>query len=311
MVKKNNSLTPGNQIYDVDLTELLRFLLRKKWELLISSIVGLALALALALSLPNQYEAKIVVTPAKQESGGGLGAIAGQFGGLAAMAGLNIGKAGGRTDEAIELLKSWPFMEVFINKYQIKPQIFAAKNWDKKNHQLILNDSIYEESTKKWLKDFGDGKGVEPSSWKAYKALSKKIKITQDAKTNLITIKVEHFSPVLSSLWARLLLEEANRHFQKMDIIEAQNNIEYLRSKIGETSVAEMHNVFYSMIENQTKTLMLAEVSNEYLLKTVVPAMEPEEKSQPQRAVICILGWMLGGGLGLLFYTLGYIIRRT
>jgi uncharacterized protein involved in exopolysaccharide biosynthesis len=45
---------------------------------------------------------------------------------------------------------------------------------------------------------------------------------------------------------------------------------------------------------------MVAEASTEYAFVTVSPAMVPEEKSQPKRALICILGSLLGGMLAVL-----------
>ena len=49
------------------------------------------------------------------------------------------------------------------------------------------------------------------------------------------------------------------------------------------------------MIEEQTKTLMLAEVSDEYVFKTISPAKVSEEKAKPKpkRALIVMLGGML------------------
>ena len=44
---------------------------------------------------------------------------------------------------------------------------------------------------------------------------------------------------------------------------------------------------------------MLAEVRQEYVFKTIDPAVVPEEKSKPSRALICVLGVILGGIAGV------------
>jgi LPS O-antigen subunit length determinant protein (WzzB/FepE family) len=62
-----------------------------------------------------------------------------------------------------------------------------------------------------------------------------------------------------------------------------------------------MQSVFYQLIEDQIKNKMLAEVQDEFVFKIVDPAVIPEEKSKPKRALICILGFMLGGMLGVAF----------
>ena len=67
-----------------------------------------------------------------------------------------------------------------------------------------------------------------------------------------------------------------------------------------------MREVFYTIIEEQVKSKMLAEASPEYVFVTVSPAMVPEEKSQPKRALICILGLLLGGMLSVAFVLVRY-----
>ena len=44
---------------------------------------------------------------------------------------------------------------------------------------------------------------------------------------------------------------------------------------------------------------MLAEVRPEYVFKTIDPAIAPEKKSKPSRALICIIGTFIGGVLGV------------
>ena len=57
---------------------------------------------------------------------------------------------------------------------------------------------------------------------------------------------------------------------------------------------------FFELIQSQTETIMLANASPEYLFKTVDPAVVPELKAKPKRALICVLGALLGGMLGVL-----------
>ena len=71
-----------------------------------------------------------------------------------------------------------------------------------------------------------------------------------------------------------------------------------------------MQNVFYQLIEEQTKTLMLAEVKDEYAFKVIDPPVVPEEKVGPKRALICILSILLGGMLGVAIVLIRYVSRR-
>ena len=55
---------------------------------------------------------------------------------------------------------------------------------------------------------------------------------------------------------------------------------------------------------------MLAEVSQEYVLKTIDPANAPDEKAKPKRALIVVLGTMLGGILSLLIVLVRYFTNN-
>jgi LPS O-antigen subunit length determinant protein (WzzB/FepE family) len=56
---------------------------------------------------------------------------------------------------------------------------------------------------------------------------------------------------------------------------------------------------------------MLAKVRQEYAFKTIDPAVVPEEKSEPNRALICVLGTLLGGMLAVLWVLVAhYVIKR-
>ena len=58
--------------------------------------------------------------------------------------------------------------------------------------------------------------------------------------------------------------------------------------------------MFFELIQSQTETIMLAKVREEYLFKVIDPAIVPEQKYGPKRALICVLGTLLGGMLAVL-----------
>ncbi|TOF71424.1 LPS O-antigen length regulator, partial [Vibrio parahaemolyticus] len=90
-------------------------------------------------------------------------------------------------------------------------------------------------------------------------------------------------------------------------ITETTRNLDYLNTQLEKTAVADMQSTFYKIIEEQTKSLMLAEVQEEFVFKTVDPAVVPEIKSSPKRAMICILGTLLGGMLGIVIALLRFL----
>lgn len=56
---------------------------------------------------------------------------------------------------------------------------------------------------------------------------------------------------------------------------------------------------------------MLANASPEYLFKTLDPAVVPELKAKPKRALIFVLGVLLGGMLGVLVVLVRHFINKS
>jgi uncharacterized protein involved in exopolysaccharide biosynthesis len=71
-----------------------------------------------------------------------------------------------------------------------------------------------------------------------------------------------------------------------------------------------MQSAFYQIVEEQTKSLMLAEVQEEFIFKVVDPAVVPELKAGPKRALICVLGTLLGGMLGVAIVLVRFAFRK-
>ena len=137
---------------EIDLLELWRALMRGKWIIIAFTSVFSIASVFYALSLPNMYKSTAVLAPA-ESSGGGLGKLAGQFGGLASLAGINLGGSGpDKTAEALEILQSWAFIEEFIQEQNIAPQVFAVKGWSPETNELIYNTEIYNPQTQTWTR---------------------------------------------------------------------------------------------------------------------------------------------------------------
>ncbi|MDA9559800.1 Wzz/FepE/Etk N-terminal domain-containing protein [Porticoccaceae bacterium] len=296
-----NELNSTDQYDDeIDLRELFSVLWDGKKLIVGITAVFALVAVFYALSIPNQYRATALVLPA-EGSGGGLSGALGQLGGLASLAGVSIG--GGESSEAQvaqEIMRSRGFIEEFISENNMDVEVFAAQGWDRGSNQIEINSDLYDVDSSLWLSDAPAGKTVEPTGWELYKSFSGMFSVSEDKKTGMISISVEYFSPEIAKQWVDQLIIGINQHMQSRKLDKVNINIQYLEAQIQKTSIAEMREVFYTIIEEQIKSKMLAEASPEYAFVTVSPAMVPEEKSQPKRALICILGTLLGGMLAVL-----------
>lgn len=279
---------------EIDLHKLFTALWNAKYIIIASTLVCAVLSLVYAIHTPNQYRSTVTLAPVGTNSSSELGSIANKLGGLASFTGLSLGQnTENKVSEALEILQSWGFLENFIKKHNIAPEVFAAKNWDRSTNTLVYDKKAYNPENEKWLES-------APSSWMLYQKFRDHMSISKSKETGFIFIHIEHVSPLLAKDWVDALTTDINEHLKERDSKEAIENIEFLKNQIRNTSINEMQTVFHKLIEEQTKTLMLTEGNKEYVLRTINKAKVPEIKSTPNRGLIVIQGAIIGLLLGML-----------
>lgn len=297
---------------ELDLREIITILWSEKITIITITLIFSICSVLYAVSLPNQYRATALLAPAQQDAGG-LSGMLGQLGGLASLAGVSIGS--GKSSESMvaqKIMKSWNFIDSFIEKNKLVAEVYAAEGWRKSSNTLIFDDDIYDSTKLVWLveSDETDDKGP-PTSWQLYKKFDEHLVISEDSVTGLVSVSIEFYSPELAKNWLDLYVKAINLHMQKRQVEKVSTNIEYLEDQINKTSIAEMRGVFYTIIEEQIKAKMLAEASPEYAFVTVSPSMIPEKKSGPKRAMICSVGTLLGAMLSVLMVITRYSYRES
>ena len=297
---------------EIDLRELFKALWKGKWIIIATTFIFAIGSVLYALSLPNIYKSDALLAPAESSGSGGLSKMAGQLGGLAALAGVNLGAGeSSQTDLAVQVMKSRQFVEAFINKHDLLVPLMAAKGWDLANNKLILDEELYNPTTGKWLREPNGLRGATPTAQEAFEVFSKEVlNVSQDKESGLYTVSVKNYSPYIAQQWVNWLIEDINKVMRERTIAETSQNLAYLNTQLQKTAVADMQSTFYKLIEEQTKSLMLAEVQEEFIFKVVDPAVVPELKDGPKRALICVLGTLLGGMLGVAIVLMRFAFRK-
>lgn len=292
---------------EIGLNELFSEIWRVKfWLGGLSFLVAVLMALY-SLTLPNIYRAEALVTPVEEGAGGKLGSLAGQFGGLASLAGISLGKGdGNKSVIALEKLKSREFFFKFAEKHQILVPLMAVKEWDPETDRLILDDDIYDADSQTWVRNVRWPRQPKPSLQEAHEYFLDNLTVTEDKTTGMVKIMLEHVSPKVARDWTTALIADLNEEMRQRDISEAQSSIAYLEQQVADTKITEIKTVLYQLIEEQTKTLMLANVKPEYILETVDAAIVPEKKYKPGRAIMVIGAAVVVfiGGVGFLMIRL-------
>jgi len=302
----------NQQVYleEISLAEIFNALYRGKFIITAIVVVFAAVSVFIATSLPNMYKSETKLIAAA-DSTGGLSSLSGSLGGLASMAGLSIG---GDTNEktliAKEMLKSRKFLASFVEKRNILIPLIAAEGVDDQGN-LIINENLYSTELKQWVRNVVAPKPVIPAAEDIYYAFQKYLTVYTDNKSGITIISFEFFRADIAQQWLDWLIADINSEIKNRDMVEAKDSINYLTQLIEETDNSAMREAFYLLVEEQTKTLLLTEVREEYVFRAIDPAIFPEEKSSPQRAFICILMTVVGGILAIMFVLIKHFLFRS
>lgn len=265
----------------IDSAEVMARIRAKKWWVIGCVLVFTAGFTAVAFLMTPIYRASALLIPANtNQSAGGLGGLA-QLGGIASLAGINVTAKGSVTEEALAVLKSREFTEKFIADKNLMPQIFRRK-WD--------------AATGRW-------KGEPPTPNKAYRYFNEKIRsVDQDKKTGLVTLQIDWRDRNEAAAWANELVQRLNQEMRERAIREADASLGFLSKELASTSEVVAREAIGHLMESQIKQRMIADVTQEYVFRTVDRAMAPDADNpvRPQKAAMIAAGPTLGLVVGVL-----------
>lgn len=297
---------------EINLAALFKSVWQRKIFVMSVTFVFALAGVFYALSLSNVYTSQAILAPASDDAQSALPKLGG-MGGLASLAGINLsGGNSNRSTIALELIKTWGFLEKIAIKHDIIPQIYAAKSWSETTNEIIYDADIYDSKQKKWLiPDENTPQELRaPTSWEVYEVFESLFNVATNEETGFITIKVDHYSPAFAKRLLEILVNEINEEIRNRDIKNLSQRISYLKQQIKETNITEMQSIFYELVRDQTQSLMLAEVSTEYALETISSARVAEEKSKPSRAIIVIVITFLGFMLSVAYTLVSQISKK-
>ena len=282
------------------LTEFLAQL-RAHWgRLLVGAVAGTVVGAAVAFVLPSYYRAAVVLAPAADVSqgAGALSSLASRFGGIASIAGIDLGASGAdRSAVTLETLRGHTFLVDFAKRRELVVPLFAGRSWDPATGKWDIDPGIYDVARKSWVKKAWLPGDPEPSDYRIYKRLSKQLYVDEDRRSGMIRVAIESRSPGASAVWVTNLVSDLNNYLRRKDIADARRTIGYLQEQIRATQVTEMQGIFFRLVEEQTKTLMLAQVRDEYALKVVDAPLVPDKPAQPNRVLLIALTALAGFAL--------------
>ena len=271
---------PGGEADAITLGEVLSIAFASWKLILVCAVVAAVLAGAASFLIRPTYRATVVVSPVVQAGMGGAGALRNQLGGLAALAGIDLGSGGRDKEQSLATLKSSGFARDFIVAENLLPLMYPER-WD--------------PVAKQWRA------GEKPPSLElAVTQFTRHIRtISEEQRTGIVTLTVEWFSPELAAQWANRMMASVNDRMRLEATRNSERSISFLNQELEKTPVVELQHAIYRLIEEQVNNAMLANVQREYAFRVIDPAFAPEQRSSPQRTMMVLVGGVIGGFIGL------------
>lgn len=254
----------------IDIVALWRVLWTYKHVIALVAGFFAVVAVWIALTASLVYRAQVVVVPNREGGMGQEASLASRFGGLASLAGINLGSNGDPGSDSLAVLKSRHLIQQFIEKNKLRKAMYP-------DAQTL------------------------PSLWRAVTLFQRSIlSIRTDATRGTTTISIDWRDPAVAANWANEFVALANETLRARALGDARRNIAYLNKQIDKTNVVELRRVLYNLIEGQTQTMMLANARSDYAFTVVDPAVAPESRISPRRTLMVITGGALGVVVGVI-----------
>jgi uncharacterized protein involved in exopolysaccharide biosynthesis len=281
---------------EIDLSVLITALFQGKWIIIGFTSIASIIVVLYSLSLPNIYKAEALLVPISSNEN--VGGNIQELGGLASLAGISLSEGSDTSAIALEKLQSLSFFEEILLPQINLPDLMAVESWDPYSNSITYDKEIYDDSTKTWTREITSLQTPEPSAQESFTAFMEHIGALTDIKTRLITISAKHQSPFIAKQWADLVIKELNIFYREKDKKEATFAVDYLNEQISRTRLSEVKLVIAEVLAQQIQTLSLIEANENYVFDFIDPPAVMEKKSEPRRAIICIVGALIGGFLG-------------
>ena len=235
------------------------------------------------LFLPQYWTSSTTLMTVEGATGGG-GAVGNN---IANMVGVQLGSYSiDKGQIATEIAKSKDFFKYLIQDEELLVNLVAITDYqDGKN---IYDPEVYDATSKKWVQG-------RPSFHSAYRTYRSALSVNYDWELGgFMKAAVTHRSPVFAKELLEKVIVGLNNQYRDRDLKEADQSLEYLASISSSVTNADLRRSMSSLMQNQLKTKMFANIREFYLVEPLDSAYVPQLRSKPKRTQIVLISTILG-----------------
>ncbi|MDA7602393.1 Wzz/FepE/Etk N-terminal domain-containing protein [Gammaproteobacteria bacterium] len=283
---------------EVNLTDIYKFLLSKYRLIIFLTFCVAAISSLVALNLKEIYQSDALVqisesslsTPSQGQSSSG-------FGGLASLAGIDIGSGGSIKSKTPAYVSAKITSRSFFSHLASFPGVIegvaADKSFDFESGVMIYDDKKYNSITKEWLRKPSGFKKAKPSDLEAHRIFLQQLSISVDKKTGFITLVFNHSSPFFAKEMLELILDEVNNLQKNEDLIQFEKEMKYLSDMQKTNKLVYLEQSLSLLVVDLVKNQMLADVKDDYLIEYLDKPYMPESRTFPKRTFLVLASTLI------------------
>ena len=268
----------NNEFFDVSFNEIFASANKHIKKILSLTLVGALLSVIYSLTIPEKYLSQAISiqaeisNPTSIDSTGGLLQIFGP-------------QSKSSTEKTLTILKSRSFFRNFYEDNQFLFELMAVESFDTKNNKYSVNNSTYNQKDNKWIS--------KPSFEQSFMAFREQFSVSTDLITGEIYTSTKHINPIVALQWNEAILAKINQITKEKQIKKSSSAIDYYKRQLNNETSLAVRSVLMSSMASELQTIATSNVTDEYSLEVIDPPFLPERSSEPNNAVISILGTIL------------------
>lgn len=295
-------------VQEISLTDLIAAVMRRKRVVLTYAASLFLVALLYAIFATPQYSALIVVQPQTDQVGGALAQLAGQLGSVSSMVGLGGGRAQEQESNYLATLTSHQLALKFIDEYHVAPLLFPRR-WDSRTQSwkplppgVFARFSLWMSHT---IARISHDQGWRPpanapTTWQMLDAFHAILQVKKKEDAGVVLVTIRYPNPQIAAEWANEYVALANSLIRARVVSESDAALSYLVQEAQQTSVTEVKNSTYLLIQRHLEEQIEAKSKPDYAFQVVDPAIVPGTPSSPKRKLVVLGAILVGAVLGSL-----------
>ena len=268
----------------IDLKPFFLSLWQSKVFIFLITFVFAIFSVLYALSLKDEYTATMVVEEVVSQEASSV--VPSGLGTFAALAGISVpgGSSKDKKTFAVEILKTRDFFEkLTIEDDEFLNLLIAVDNYDLISNTITYDESIYDPIAKKVRTSYLETKTFDEIHSVFLNSIS-----VAELETGSVELSVTHYSPHIAKSWLDDIFLRLNQDVKQIEYLQAKKSLDFLKNELSTTTEVELKKVIAALIDKQIQTIMMSEITENFVFTVIDSSRLPDEKSYPHRSMICI-----------------------